>query len=386
VRRAACPPSPRPSAPEGGERGILVSLLAVFLLLSASIAQAREPWEDKWDALVAAARAEGAVSVSGPPGLQQREAITSVWAESFPDIKLDYTAARGTQIVAKVVRERTAGVYNWDVILSSTDPTIFALMPIKALKPIRDALIVPELTQDKTWIDGFESGFVDAGKKFFYSPVGTAGILGYVNRDCLSRDLFSKTADMARPELKGKIVWFDPVTPSTGTQGLGLLAQVQGEAWLEDLFQHHDVTFSRDYRQMANWLVSCVKPVAIGMPDQVLEPMRQNGIGLEVEELDGPSYFGNRAPGGVGGNASMGWYENAPHPNAAKLFVNWYLMHAEQQRYAELVKVNSRRADVPPQDPAHVLKPGIDYFNTAEDNIRWVKALQAKIKTWGVLP
>jgi hypothetical protein len=41
---------------------------------------------------------------------------------------------------------------------------------------------------------------------------------------------------------------------------------------------------------------------------------------------------------------------------------------------------------VPPQDPAHVLKPGIDYFNTAEDNIRWVKALQAKIKTWGVLP
>jgi len=45
----------------------------------------------------------------------------------------------------------------------------------------------------------------------------------------------------------------------------------------------------------------------------------------------------------------------------------------------------TEQAVKPAADPAHRLKPGVDYFNTSEVNIRWVKALQAQIKTWGVL-
>jgi iron(III) transport system substrate-binding protein len=366
-----------------GLAGVMLTLSAVALTIGSALAQQNPPAE--WQKLVEAARKEGVVIVSGPPGVQQREAITTEWAKTFPDIKMEYTAARGTQIVSRVVRERTAGVFAWDIILASTDPTVFSLNPINALAPLRDALVLPEIQDDKTWVDSFEAGFMDEGKKFFYSPVGTAGTLGFVNRDCVPKTTFDKIADMKSPAMRGKIVWYDPTQPGTGTQGTGLLSIVQGEDWLKDMFLNHGVVFSRDYKQMTDWLINCSKPVVIGMPNDVLEQMQKHGIGKNVEELDGPNYFGNRNPGGVGGNASMGWYNNAPHPNAAKVFVNWYLSHDLQQRYADLVEVNSRRADTKPADPKHLLKPGVEYFNTSETNVRFVKVLQAKIKTWGVV-
>lgn len=362
--------------------GLALTLAALAMMPGLARAQ-NEP--AAWKQTLDAARKEGVVVVSGPPGAQQRQAITTGWAKAFPDIKLEYTGARGTQIVSRVVRERTAGVFNWDIILASTDPTVFSLVPIDALAPLRDALLLPDIADDKTWLGGFEAGFMDEGKKYFYSPVGTAGTLGFVNRDCVKKDVFDKAADMKSPALRGKIVWYDPTQPGTGTQGTGLLSIVHGEDWLKDMFLNHAVTFSRDYKQMTDWLINCSKPVVIGMPNDVLEQMQKHGIGKNVEELDGPNYFGNRNPGGVGGNASIGWYNNAPHPNAAKVFVNWYLSRELQQFYADLVEVNSRRTDTTPTDPAHILKPGIEYFNTSETNVRFVKVLQAKIKTWGVV-
>ena len=92
--------------------------LLVAMMAGRAVAQNDAPAE--WKKLVAAAREEGVVVISGPPGAQQRQAITTGWAKAFPDIQLDYTAARGSQIVSRVVRERTAGVFNWDVIATSS--------------------------------------------------------------------------------------------------------------------------------------------------------------------------------------------------------------------------------------------------------------------------
>jgi iron(III) transport system substrate-binding protein len=363
---------------------------AGFLAISAvSTASAKEAWEATWDKLVAAAKKEGVVVVSGPPGAFQRQAITSAWAKAYPGIRLEYTGARGTQIIAKVVRERTSGIYNWDVVLASTSPTVFSLVPINALAPLRDAIVRPDILDDKTWVGGFESGFMDKEKKYFFNAMGTAGqALGYANRDCVSKDVFSKSADMMKPELKGKIVWYDPTRPGTGSRGTWVLSLAQGKDWLKNLYQNQGVIFSRDYRQMTDFLVSCRVSVAIGMPNDVLEQMQKQGIGKNVEELSGPAYFGKYDPGGAGGNESIGWYNNAPHSNAAKVFVNWYLSREFQQTYAAAVKDNSRRVDTKPQDsnPAHTMKQGIAYHNWAnEEATVEIKALQEEIRGWGVL-
>lgn len=362
-------------------------LPVLVFVLGAGHAAAKEAWQAEWAKVLAAARQEGTVTVSGPPGEIVRTLITSAWAKAYPDIALQYTAARGTQILSKVVRERNSGLYNWDVILASTDPTVFTLIPINALAPFRDALIDPSLMSDKTWINGFAAGFMDAAGKYFYSPIGRTGsILGYANRDCVSQQAFGKVEDLKKPELAGKISWYDPMQPGTGSRSTWVLTTRLGDAWLEDLMRHQTIAYSRDYHQMTDWLVTCAKPIAIGMSNDVLTEMQTQGIGRNVEELRGEAYFPGLQPGWGGGAEDVGWYNNAPHPNAAKVFVNWYLSKDFQQQYANAVSTNSRRSDTTPAIPADALKPGVSYQCYAcEPAIRQLRALQQRIKSWGVL-
>jgi len=363
--------------------------VVVVLLLAAGSARAAESWQQRWDALIAAARKEGSVTVSGPPGSVQRNAILKAWESAYPGIRLDYTGARGSAIAGKVKRERAAGLYNWDIILASTGPVVFNLVPIDALAPIRDALILPDLDKDSTWIGGFAAGFIDKAKTTYFNPMGAAGLpLGYVNRACLPADRFSTAADMKRPELQGKIVWFDPTGNEGGIVGptTWVLMLSKGEDWLKDLFQNHGVTFARDYRQMTDWLFSCAKPVAWGIDNAVIDQMQAAGLGPRVEKINGAAFSGTINPGGPRGNHSIGWYNNAPHPNAAKLFVNWYLSRDFQTYYAQAMHDNSRRADVPPGDPAYAMQPGVTYLNWIDEEATVkIRAMQEDIKSWGVV-
>ncbi len=130
-----------------GWRRLARLLPAVALVCLAAGTVAEQSWQAEYDKVLAAARQEGKVVVSGPPGEIVRQLFASAWAKAYPDITLQYTGARGTQILSKVVRERESGLYNWDVVLASTDPTVFTLIPIHALAPLRDALIDPALTR-----------------------------------------------------------------------------------------------------------------------------------------------------------------------------------------------------------------------------------------------
>lgn len=376
-----------PSAAPVGWIG--AALATALFVVAAPPARAQQDWQAGWASVLGAARQEGVVAVSGPPGVSQREAIVSGWTKAFPDIRIEYTAARGTEIVDKVVRERSANLYNWDIILASTNPTVFSLVPIHALALLRDALILPGIADDKSWIDGFAAGFMDEDKKYLYSPMGDVGeALGFVNRDCVPQATLSKVADLKKPELKGKIAWLDPSRPGSSSRWTWIISLVQGEEWLQDLFASQSITFSRDIRQITDWIVTCTRPVGIGIPNDTLQQMQKAGLGLKVEELVGPAYSGNINPGGAGGNESIAWYNQAPHPNAAKIFVNWYLSHDFQQLYADTYKDNSRRVDTKPgnPDPERVMVPGVKYFNWSDQAATLkIGALQAAIAKWGAL-
>ncbi len=365
------------------------NLSVLVILLGLTVSPASSAWQEEWEKVMVGARKEGTVFVSGPPGAYQRQAITKGWAKAFPDIKLRYTGARGSTIVSKVARERRVGMFNWDIILASANPTVFVYKAINALAPLRDSLIIPDSFDDKKWIHGFDAGFLDDAKKFFYAAIGTAGAtLGYTNRDCVPEKKFTSAKDFMKPEFKGKIVWYDPTRPGSSSRSTWVLSLAQGKEWLKNVFTKQAVTFSRDYRQMTDWVVSCTKPISIGMSNNTLQLMQKEGIGTNVKLIGGSAFFKDINPGGGGGNASIGWYNKAPHPNAAKVFVNWYLSQEFQQSYATLVEANSRRLDTEPRDPdpTRLLKPNLKYFNqSTESATLGVKALQAKIKDWGVL-
>ena len=364
-----------------------LAIAAAFLCLAVQ-ATADAASDALWQETLAAARKEGSVVVSGPPGALQRNAIVAEWAKAYPDIRLDYSGGRGSAVIAKIVRERTAGLYNWDIILASTNSVTANLIPIKALAPLRTALIKPDIADDRTWIGGFEIGFMDKEKKYLYSAMGRgAEPIGYVNRACLPESVFGRIEDMMRPELAGKVVWYDPTRSGIGSRNAWVLVQYLGEDWLKALFLEHKVTFSRDYRQMTDWLVGCVKPVAFGMPNDTLDQMRAAGLGEHVQEMVGKPWSGTVNPGGPGGNESVGWFEHAPHPDAARIFVNWYLSQPFQDAHARLVADNSRRVDTHPGNPhpERIMQPGVTYQVWAnEEATENVTRLQKKIASWGV--
>jgi iron(III) transport system substrate-binding protein len=363
-------------------------LAAAVLVLTTGGAEAQD-WKKEWDKLVEGAKKEGVVFVYGPPGPFQREAVVTGWEKAFPGIKIEYTAARGTQILPKVVRERESGVFNWDIGLSSTDPTVYMLTPMNALAPLREAVIDPDVLDDSKWHGGFNEGFVDKADKFLYSPIGFANqTLGYANRDCVSTQAFNKADDLLKPEFKGKISTFDPLAPGIGSRNLWRLSVDKGMDFLKTLFTQQGITVSKDYRQMTDWLISCRFPVALGIPEDPMQQMRKQGLLKNAEDMTGTAYFGDHGNGWTGGNENIGIFNNAPHPNAAKLFVNWYLSRDGQAIYAKLHGTNSRRKDVPPGDPNpnSRLDPNLKYVAWGDEaSIDELKKMQDEIEKWGVV-
>ena len=55
-------------------------------------------------------------------------------------------------------------------------------------------------------------------------------------------------------------------------------------------------------------------------------------------------------------------YNKAPHPNAAKLFINWFLSKEGQNAWCKEIPQNSARTDVPPFNKDGVAAPGAQYY------------------------
>jgi ABC-type Fe3+ transport system substrate-binding protein len=68
----------------------------------------------------------------------------------------------------------------------------------------------------------------------------------------------------------------------------------------------------------------------------------------------------------------MAYMNQAPHPNAAKVFINWFLSRKGQIALQKLGDVddpaNSRRIDIPKDDipPDNRMQPGIKYFDVVK--------------------
>jgi iron(III) transport system substrate-binding protein len=107
---------------------------------------------------------------------------------------------------------------------------------------------------------------------------------------------------------------------------------------------------TNDARQQLEWVMRGRYPIGIGVSDGVLVDFRQEGLALNVREIREAGTLST----GVGG---LQLISRAPHPNAAKVFVNWLLSREVQQRVSSQTGQNSRRLDVPAAEPANAPDP-----------------------------
>jgi hypothetical protein len=81
----------------------------------------------EWEQVVAAAKKEGKVAVNTFTG-QGYARIFKLFSQAYPEIKLDHTNLESDAFAPRLVQERKAGIYTWDV---TTIPTSTALQVMK---------------------------------------------------------------------------------------------------------------------------------------------------------------------------------------------------------------------------------------------------------------
>jgi ABC-type Fe3+ transport system substrate-binding protein len=307
-------------------------------------AAAQSATDREWEEVLAAAKSEGKVVVASPTGAAARDALLR-FADFYPEIQLELVPL-SQAFPQRVLPERQAGLYLWDVNVGGPNTGFLHLQPNGVLDPVRP-LIRPALQRDELWLGGFDFGWGDTEKQYiFMFSISAAAPIG-VNRDFVSRQELDHPRQIVDPRWKGKIVFEDPTQAGPGSQFLSVLLNAYGEDFARQLLRDQEPMITRDRRQLVEWIVRGRYPIGVGsVSGGDLVPFQQAGLGLNIEPVASPEVVGlNAGPGAVMA------INRAPHPNAQKVFINWLLSREGQELWA-VSQYNSRRTDVAPTVPA----------------------------------
>src|SRR5581483_7672890 len=197
------------------------------------------PASADWDALVAAARQEGRLTLSIPPGQLWRQVI-GTFEQDYPGIILELTGANSRDFWPRVFQEGQGGVYNWDLRVGGPDPDSYEASRQGVFDPIRPLLLLPEVVDDSKWLGGLDGLFVDAEDRWFPGFIANTSAAFYVNRDFIPESDLRTDTDILDPRWRGKIAIQDP----RGGAGLGRLTAMlmaHGEGFVRDLLTKQDI-------------------------------------------------------------------------------------------------------------------------------------------------
>jgi iron(III) transport system substrate-binding protein len=365
---------------------VFVSALFVFVAISAEVLWAQSTWKEQWEKTLRAAEAEGQLTLYGC--CYEYDRILEVFNTQYPKIRVTTVLAPGGQLGARVLAERRGEKYLPDVFSAGANTIHDALYKAQALEPIKPTLILPEVIDASKWYEG-EHRYIDPEKRFIFAFVANSqsGQVQYNRAQQVNPAEFNSFWDLLNPKWKGKMASLDPTT-----FGMGAALQFfyyhpeLGPAFLRKLYGEMQVTVSRDARQMTDWLASGKFPLCIRC-NAGSEVGKAKEQGLPIGSLDTESWKEGGSSSAAGG--TLGIPSRAPHPNAAKVFINWFLSREGQialQKFGRPDAHNSRRIDIPKDDvdPYNRLEPGKKYFDLAKPEYQDLTSIFKLIKE--VLP
>ena len=346
-----------------GSRALLAGLLALCLVTPVEKTFAQSDWNKTWEKTLADAKKEGQVSIY----IYRYERLLQEFRKQYPAINVVSVTGRGSQLTTRLMAERRAGKYIADVYSGGTNGNYNVLYKGKALDPIKPTLMLPEVTDTSKWYGG-EHRYADPeGKHIFaYLANPSSSQLSYNTAQVNAKE-FKSYWDVTNSKWRGKIVSLDPRDTGLGaTMQFFYYNPELGPEFIKKFFGGMDVQFAKNFRQMTDWLAQGKFAICMGCKDS----MRAKNQGLPVDDFDTTAWKEGTSFSSGGGSLSL--LNRAPHPNAAKVFINWFLSPKGQLALQRLGDPddppNSRRIDIPKDHVPYEarLHPGVKYFDVVK--------------------
>ncbi len=318
--------------------------LVLFLFGFIESGPAQTDWKAEWEKTLAAANKEGRLNLY--VGRYGQAPLLAEFSKEFPEIKLVTVNGTGNQLATRILAESRAGKVIADIYSGGANSSHNLLHRGKVLDSFPPALILPEITDQSKWYGG-KHVYTDAEGIYIFVYIANpgGGSITY-NTNLVNAKEFSSYWDILHPKWKGKIA-----SQPLAETGLGATLQFfyyhpeLGPQWIRRIYGTMDVTFG-DRRLIVDWLAKGKVALCIGC--RGVE--RAKTQGLPVDEFDERMW--KEGQGLSTGGGSMSLIKGAPHPNAAKVFINWFLsrkgqiaLQSSNDLYGELPP-NSRRIDI----------------------------------------
>jgi iron(III) transport system substrate-binding protein len=283
--------------------------LALIALLAVAAAPASAE-DASWDAVVAAAKQEGKVVVYNMSlGAPYWLAVVKSFEQKY-GISVESLDLRASELVERIRTEQSAGRFLGDTEMVSTTMIEEQLKNgdfIQKLPPVPNAANVrpPFKTTDYS---------VPA----FVQPMGIL-----INtRMVKDADVPASWDDLNAPKWKGKLLSDDMRPLGSGNTLFAILQKTMGADFNEKLAEQKPV-FSRDMRNDARRVARGEYPIYITQVFALASDLKGLPVKVVIPK-EGAPYA----------QMDLAMLKSAPHPNAARLFIQHFLSVESQLKYA----------------------------------------------------
>jgi ABC-type Fe3+ transport system substrate-binding protein len=341
---------------------------------NADTGQPKQQWQNEWEALVKAAKAEGRVVTEG----YARAEWAPVFAVFTQKYGIEVIMSAGSANSDRLIIEREAGRFTVDAVNNGAGTLRRVLIGRKMLKPILPQFILPEVKDPRYWykgrhwwVDG-DSGCLCA--MAFGADVAMAGARPhFYNTNKLTKEEFNSINsfwDYLNPRFKGRIIsWAPP--DSLGSWSRVISHPEIGEKWVRRFMFEMEPRLFNEARVMHDRLISGAAAILVVGQRGRQDLFKAMAAGAPVATFDETKFNTWKESAELTFSASERYLSPihpSPNPNAVRLLLNWLYSKEGQTAlhlYHKGIPPPTLREDVTEwgrTDPLERRVPGKEYL------------------------
>lgn len=352
-------------------------IISIFGMFAGALTAHAQPAD--WAKVVEAAKKEGEVIVWGQSGETRRAFWKDSFEKAYPGITVRlFQAGSSSERDTRFLREMEAKVAKVDVLVSGSAGMNGRLRPAGVLRPMRP-LLRPDVLDAKNWVDG-EPLWTDPEKQYIIVSDQPVASLVLTNSS-INPGTINTWQDLLDPKYDHKITSLDPRQSGMGfALSLFLFYNPQlGPDYVSKLFAKGRVVFSGDERQMVEWTDSGRMLLALAIREPEIAALENVGgkVGVISKLQAGGKNFGVLV--GADGAAGVPALDPLPHPNATRVYLNWFFAKDGQQAMIDSLGLTSTNTQVDTKalNPRTMRVAGTIYTSANDDRFNSASGAKA---------